>query len=210
MKEDSPAEISQHDHLLREVKYWQAAFDRISADVVTLKKSHDDWKLGYENIAAQIQQWEKWDNDKKREIERLNTALVRLNQSVDVWKADNKKLIMQIQQWESWYKSLQEDRDKYKQWDHDKKAEIDHLNRSLEVWKADQAKLVDTVKQWEAWFKSMEADRDKYKKWDQDKRVAMDRQQLEIKQLGRRIELLLDNPLHYIRSFFRWKFKKQM
>jgi chromosome segregation ATPase len=173
------------DYLRRELKYWEAAFDRLKTEFAALKKSHDDWKQGYDNLAVQTKQWEEWNLDKEREIGRLNSWLTQLNQTVDVWKSDHKKLV-----------ALVAERDK-------------QLQHAAEIFEAQSTKAAKQVGQWESWYKSMEKDRDLYRQWDADKKSAMEQQGEEIRQLNNRIDLLLDHPLHYIKSFLRWKFKKQ-
>src|ERR1700690_1778781 len=59
--------------------------------------------------------------------DRLRAQLLELQKSHDAWKNAHEAVLKQLQQWEEWYKSLEKDRDLYKQWDVDKTTEIKQL-----------------------------------------------------------------------------------
>lgn len=147
--------------------------DPLAMPTPVIDVNDDHW------LVREMKYWEQT-------AERLRTQSQELQKSHDTWKSSHEAVLKQVQQWETWYKSLEKDRDLYKQWDADKKAEIERLAN-------ESRHLVEVVRQWEEWYKSLEADRD--------------RKDAEIRELRGWIDALHRNPFRYLREFFGELFK---
>ncbi len=178
------------DHwLMREVGYWESAYDRLSAEFLRTMTDQEGWKKAHDDAlqaVRRLEQWSRelehdrdryvaWDADKRRVIETLNEVLIR-------WQSEHAKVVAQVEQWVAWFREVERDRDRYKQWDADKRKAIDTLELELKRWQEEHRKVVAQVEQWVAWFKELEQDRDRYKQWDADKRKAIEALQLEVKE----------------------------
>jgi hypothetical protein len=117
--------------LLREVQYWEAAYDRLTEESRILKLAHDEWMRAHEIVVRQIHQWETW--YKSLEADRDLYKKWEAEKAADLQRAlhDSSTFGEQIQQWVAWYQSLEAERDLYKQWDSDKKGEIGGLLGSV-------------------------------------------------------------------------------
>jgi chromosome segregation ATPase len=168
---------------------FEATIENLENRLSELHSAHDRWAADNQKFTGQVQQWEtwyndlrkdrdlykQWDADKKQLIERLTKDVEAAQQAARRWQEENAKITAQVMQWETWYNELRKERDLYKQWDAEKKQLIDRLTKELtSAWQEDNAKIVAQVRQWETWYTDLKKDRDRYVQWDAEKKQALE------------------------------------
>ena len=200
IKKSPPADavdLYDENWLVHEINYWEAAYDRITATYLETKKALEGWKIAHENAARSVHQWEEWyksleqdrdlfkqwDEEKKKEIERLQSFIQELRSVQEALQGENVQNTSQLQE------------------------RIAIKKQTLERYKQDNEKIVAQVKQWEIWYADLQQDRDRYRQWDQDKRVELERVNQEVKRLQDWLETLYKNPFTYFSQFFKALFR---